>query len=227
MDDNYSALAAAVRDYKVPQHRRAIVRERFPDGMLLVIRAAANDEELLNDCAGRFSLAKEEVREASRHYLLSILSNPKLTGSSILGLNPGSDARSARLHRKWLLKWLHPDHNPSSWEQQLYRKVSALPKDLFEDGTTALVGLAQPRREGARRSQHRLHHPVPHARRGEGRRIIFGVLTPILASVVLAVVLLWWFEGVRHHQALLDASGGQDAPHGVSHVWQGELDTSK
>ena len=127
---NRQAIDVALMIYRRPTLVRATQEAPLPEGMLTVIRIAAGAEVE----AGIISLDRarnaEEAREAAVFFLQLVLFRPKSTSYRLLGLAADANVEQVREHKRWLLKWLHPDRNPNKWESTLFRRVAKAAEDL-------------------------------------------------------------------------------------------------
>jgi hypothetical protein len=105
-------LAAAMREQPVP------------DGVLLLVRIAADDAAALNEAAAIVSEPRPRIREAAVLYLQHVL----LAGADhyrALGVERGAAQEKLREHFGALMKWLHPDRARSQWEATFAERVLA------------------------------------------------------------------------------------------------------
>ena len=156
------ALDMATRPFLI----RAVQRSPLPVGVREVIRIATGSETELAEAGkarGRDPIA---LRQAAIFFLQQALLCPGADSHRILGLAPGATAEEIRDHRRLLLKWLHPDRNPSSWEQMLFQRVTTAAADLEQrlanpSANTAITGSSP-----QKRSRSRVRHlPVVRHRR--------------------------------------------------------------
>jgi hypothetical protein len=117
-------MMQAIEIFRMPTKRRQVSKTLVPSGMLDVIKAAAGDEATLLRHAEAFRLSEADIKDACKHYLLTMLLDPTAQGERLLGLEPGAPKTALKDHKRWLLKWLHPDRNPSPWENTLFHKIS-------------------------------------------------------------------------------------------------------
>jgi hypothetical protein len=195
------AMDLAIEALRSPLSKKRSPLRGPPRGMLTVIKAAAGDETTLAHHADAHGLDQDQVKEAAKHYLLPLLLNPENKGLSMIGLADSASETEFKDHKRWLLKWLHPDRNPNTWEQALFLKVSSTkfevaPKSVTVDQSpppfpTAAKGLAQPHPR-RRKPNPRARAPVEVRRRDtSARRLLFRFSKPIMASLFLAAALTW------------------------------------
>jgi hypothetical protein len=106
----------AVDVFSQPLLARQIQRNPLPDGMLEVIQIAAGHIQ---------SDKKHLTQEAAVFFLQQVLVSRDNDNFRQLGLNPGASLELVREHRRWLLKWLHPDRNHNKWESTLFARVNS------------------------------------------------------------------------------------------------------
>lgn len=155
-------------------------------GMLDVIKIVAEDEAALAMARREYGERDTVLCEACRVYLHGLLLHPAASDHMRLGLSTDATDKDIRDHKRWLLKWLHPDRNPSKWEAALFQRVQEAASNL-ERGhartppTSVFTG--QPRSEVRRSSGLRpTRAPV---RTRDDRKPYHGVLR-ILRPIVLA-----------------------------------------
>jgi hypothetical protein len=137
------AMFFAVEAFRPTSLKKRNLSPLLPPGMLIVIKAAAGDDATLAQQADIHRKNVEQVKDAAKHYLLRLLLEPNNQGLRLLGLSDGATESQIKDHKRWLLKWLHPDRNPNSWEQSLFHKVSSV-KIEASSSVNTLAGFADP-----------------------------------------------------------------------------------
>lgn len=165
-----------------------VLHKRLPlgEGMLDLIKLACEDESTL--AAARAALGEQDrvLVEAAKHYLRRLLQEPSSDPYRRLALRPGAPEKAVRDHKRWLLKWLHPDRNPSKWEAQLFAVVNSAAAEVESGAATvaapppAPVASKRPSRRSKARVAKVVHSPT--------RRILV-TLAPILAVAVVGFAL--------------------------------------
>jgi hypothetical protein len=117
-------MFVAVEAYRAPSRFRKNSSQIVFAQMLTVIKAAAGDEKTLAEQTALYRMSARELQEAAKHFLLLQLLNSDARGNRLLGLPDDATPAELKDHKRWLLKWLHPDRNPSTWEQKLFHRVS-------------------------------------------------------------------------------------------------------
>ena len=109
---------------------KTAVSPRFPKDMIDVIKCAAGDEETVYRLALERQLTGDQIKEAARVYLQHVITHANGNDHIVLGLEHGATHDAVHEHRRWLLKWLHPDRNPSKWESALFHRVKEASRRL-------------------------------------------------------------------------------------------------
>lgn len=182
-----SAIRHAVHVFKYPANLRHPSENRVRTGMLDLLKAAAGHEETINRLSETENVTQELVCEASKHYLRGLITDSKNNPYTTLGLSAAATPEEIKAHKRWLLKWLHPDRNPSKWEAVLFKKVS-MAAEALED-TSVVITRVKVKQTKAKSILRReigkvLHHP----RRTASRTAIFvAFLKPVLFVLIVAV----------------------------------------
>jgi hypothetical protein len=184
-----SAMAMAIEAFRNPSRllRKAVTP--FPDGMLLVIKAAAGDTATIEACVTHYGHSASSIQEMAKSYLIKQLLDPKASGLRLLGLNPGAETSQIKDHKRWLLKWLHPDRNPSAWEQAYFNRISTLTEANLVSPSTALVAPPIVKKHGTRRRPTALH-PARKPRTSPGT-LLFKSLRPFALIAAVALATSW------------------------------------
>lgn len=106
------ALELAQKPWLARQSSSQPLREDILD--LIKLAAGCNDTcRELQRVTGR---SPEVLRQVATHYLHVALFFPGASSTRILGLPEGATRATMIEHRRWLIKWLHPDRNDDVWE---------------------------------------------------------------------------------------------------------------
>src|SRR5687767_13571343 len=90
-----------------------VQRDSLPEGVRDVIQLATGSETELAEAGRARGRDPKALRRAAIFFLQQALLYPGADSHRVLGLAPGATAHEIRDHRRLLLKWLHPDRNPS------------------------------------------------------------------------------------------------------------------
>jgi hypothetical protein len=127
-----SAIADALEALNQPDVLPRLMRKTLPPDTLELIKCAATDRATLSRISAERRLEESVLIEASRHYLQHVITSSHSDGYRALGLSSTATSTDIQNHRRWLLKWLHPDRNPSKWETQLFQSVEKAAHQLIE-----------------------------------------------------------------------------------------------
>jgi hypothetical protein len=105
------ALSMAIDLYRSPGVAWTIRRSPLPSGVIFVIRLAAGCPESSSQAVESTGLESEDLSRIASLYLLVALFGQEVDPHRTLGVVPGVSLEEVNDHRKWLLKWLHPDRN--------------------------------------------------------------------------------------------------------------------
>jgi hypothetical protein len=113
-----------------PLMARMVQSAPLPPGMIDVIKIAAGEPPPCDHARLGDGQGQDTIRQAAVLYLQQALFIGKGDDYRALGLTPGAAREQVREHKRWLLKWLHPDRNPSKWESQLFLRVVRAAEEL-------------------------------------------------------------------------------------------------
>lgn len=177
----------------------------LPPDMLDVIKCAAGDEMTLARYGLERGLHQDSIRDAARVYLQHVVTHANGSDRLVLGLPKGATANDVREHKRWMLKWLHPDRNPSKWEANLFHRVKEASARL-ESGTARepeekpATPSFNGRREGSARKR-LVGQPVKPSKtplkpvRMRKRDVLRLIVVPLLlAGSTVAVAAIAWFR---------------------------------
>jgi hypothetical protein len=108
------ALKIAIDLMHVPSQVRLFRLEPLPDGVLLLLRIAAGDDEADRTAIDLTGRSMETVRRAATFFIEQILFAPEADSYRVLGAASQASAGELRRNVGLLLKWLHPDLDPRS-----------------------------------------------------------------------------------------------------------------
>jgi hypothetical protein len=172
----------AVDVFSQPVLARRIQRHPLPEGMLEVIQIAAGNRADDNNHLSQ---------EAAIFFLQQVLVSRENDNFRLLGLNPGASLELIKEHRRWLLKWLHPDRNHNKWESTLFARVNSAALQL-EKSNVDMPATRTKHHQAEFRNRKRANHGGFRVRRLVPRwKIILHVLkrTVMIALVVLGAYL--------------------------------------
>jgi DnaJ domain len=188
------AILEALHVFKQPVRARSIHRRALPPGMLTVIKIAAGDQATIDDWSTACGESTLVIKQAASFFLQQSIAKAGQDRYRTLGLTPQATKEDIRKHKRWLLKWLHPDRNPSKWESALFHRVSVIAQSLeanSDDGTASVDASNQ---QNYQERKYRQNHLLPAnpkkptiVRRFSLRAILFRVWKRIACVLVLFV----------------------------------------
>lgn len=151
---------------------RSMRHKPLPEGLIDLIKCAGGCTETCEGLALARQRSPEIIRDAAINFLLLVVFTPDATPERQLGLNPGETTReTVRLHKRWLVRWLHPDHNGDPWQTVLFNHV--LNAALHIERRGMVTEKWQPMQNMQSQSWHRpmfSHVPRLNAGRSKSRR---------------------------------------------------------
>ena len=103
------ALKIAIDLLHVPSQVRLCRSEPLPDGVPILLRIAAGDEEAGRTAIDLMGRSRETIQQAATFFVEQILFAPNADSYRVLGANPQASASELRRNVALLLRWLHPD----------------------------------------------------------------------------------------------------------------------
>jgi hypothetical protein len=98
--------------YNAPALARDITRLPLPDGMSVVIRAAAGHGETLDQLAVTTGRDGDMLQQAAALLLQQVLFHDGADSYRRLGVCRNATDQHIKEHHRWLMRWLHPDRDP-------------------------------------------------------------------------------------------------------------------
>jgi hypothetical protein len=157
-----TAQRVAIEVFRQPLLVSRLRRKPLPDGMLSIIQIAANGLE-----TNPVQRDQDDLHQAAIFFLQQVLSSSDNDNFRQLGLNPGASLEVMREHRRWLLKWLHPDRNRNKWESNLFTRVTTAAAELEKHYSSSAHMQSSPidiRRHKTQRKRKFLHPRRPQAK---------------------------------------------------------------
>ena len=119
-----AALKLAIDLFHSPARARALRSAALPEGIVEVIRVAADDGKSVESAARALGRSKEMVREAAEFYIEQVLLFPGADSYRVLGVNPDAGYDELRRNMALLLRWLHPDGGRHGAREVLASRVT-------------------------------------------------------------------------------------------------------
>jgi len=108
-----AAIRAALSLIKVPTQARMLRALPLPEGVSLLLKVAVRDSEALSEAAALTGRPSEHLVDASGFFIEQILLHPDADSYRALGAEPRATTGDIRVHMALLMRWLHPDVDPS------------------------------------------------------------------------------------------------------------------
>jgi hypothetical protein len=118
------ALKIAVDLVHVPSQVRFLRSEPLPDGVLMVLRIAAGEEESEQAAVALTGRSLDLIRKAAMFYIEQILFAPDADSYRVLGATPQANSGELRRNVALLLRWLHPDLDPGGERSVFISRVT-------------------------------------------------------------------------------------------------------
>jgi DnaJ domain len=181
MMDRVPALWIAIDLRNWPSRAKEVRSKPLPDGVSILLRIAAGDEEVTGEASASVGRPREIVREAAAFFIEQILFCPEADSYRVLGAAPGATYADLRRNMALLLRWLHPDVDPHGERAIFTQRVTRAWSDLKTDerraaydwskrmsGAEKPIGSKKTRAEskssGASHRHRRPHYGRPHQR---------------------------------------------------------------
>lgn len=124
------ALKTAIDLMHVPSQVRLLRSQPLPDGVPILIRIAAGDDEAENTASLLMDRPRELVRQAAGFFIEQVMFAPNADSYRVLGTNPEASASDLRRNVALLLRWLHPDLDQRGERSIFVGRVTAAWNDL-------------------------------------------------------------------------------------------------
>lgn len=195
------ALLLALDFARLPGMARSLRKQALPPDLVELIRIAANCPEAGARAVQSTGVPLAAIRPAVVFYLEQMLFFPGADAYRTLGAAPGAPRDQLNQHRRWLMRWLHPDVNGAERAGQLAARVLKACDDLRlenrqarDDSERLPRQAALRRRPSGRRAQTLVRLPwvavpVPDVHRSRRpasyRRLGWTAAAAIIAAVML------------------------------------------
>jgi hypothetical protein len=105
------AIDLALDLSRTPELAPVLRQQALPSDLLETIRVAAGCEAAINAAVESSRGTREAIRIAAIYYLQEILFFPGASAYRNLGVAANASRSQMRVNMRWLMQWLHPDHN--------------------------------------------------------------------------------------------------------------------
>ena len=117
------ALDAALALARNPGLAASMRSRPLPSGIPLLLQILADESEVALSVAQALRLNERSLRFAVEHYVETVMLFAGAEPARVLGVAAGATRAEMRTHLRWLMHWLHPDHNPAAWRSAFAGRV--------------------------------------------------------------------------------------------------------
>ena len=117
------ALEAAIALSRAPRLTRVMRSMRLPEGLTFLLRILSGEREALVEAQHLTRLDEQAIISIVEVYVLQVMLFRGASSRRILGVEPGAERSQIRRHMGYLMSWLHPDREPSTWRVAFARRV--------------------------------------------------------------------------------------------------------
>ncbi len=108
-----AALRAALNLFRMPTQARMLRVSSLPDGVTLMLKVAVREEDALTEAVALTKRGANDLVDASGFFIEQVLLYPDADSYRVLGADPDASTSELRSHMALLMRWLHPDVDPS------------------------------------------------------------------------------------------------------------------
>jgi DnaJ domain len=196
------AVVMALEAMRQPDIVRRQLRRPLPTDIIDLIKCAAGDRGTIERITVERSITEPVLVEASKFYLRHIVGSGGNDNYRTLALPETASKDDVREHRRWLLKWLHPDRNPSKWEATLFLKVETAANVLAASepqGATVIAFTRTPKNKRRMRpaspylpAPQFMHRESDQSFERARKLLVFSCLVISIVSLLLFGFLEWY-----------------------------------
>jgi hypothetical protein len=145
------ALDAALALARNPGLAASMRSRPLPSGIPLLLQILADESEVALSVAQALRVNERSLRFAVEHYVETVMLFAGAEPTRVLGVATDATRAEMRTHLRWLMRWLHPDHNPAAWRSAFAGRVLTAWREASSPDAVANAPQRRPRGE-ARRS---------------------------------------------------------------------------
>jgi hypothetical protein len=198
--EHAAALEAAIYLMRHPSRVRLVRSRPLPDGVVSLLRIAAEDGEVTRQAALWAGKSPETIRQAAGLFLEQILFDPDADSYRVPGAAASASNAELRRNMALLLRWIHPDLDPKGERSVFARRVTLAWNDLKTQERRDAYDrcLRLKKRPSRKKSGERLRRMeiTAHSRNGRFRRIPHPAL--LYRDSFLSRFLLSLFDRLAH-----------------------------
>ena len=117
------ALKSAIALWRAPRLVRIMRSRRLPDGVTFLLRILSGEREALVEAQRLARLNEDAIIPIVEFYVLQVMLFRGAPAGRVLGVEPGAERSQIRRHMGYLMGWLHPDKEASTWRVVFARRV--------------------------------------------------------------------------------------------------------
>ena len=191
----YAAILDAVAIFRQPMLARKMTASALPEGMIVVLRIAAEGDEPARLLANQIAATPKELHEACLFYLRTVVFHQHASDTRLLALLEPVTMTELRNHKRMIFKWLHPDRNHNSWETKLFLRIKAASLRLEQVAkfqTPIPIASVQPTKiihnpRGRKSINHIRRLPIP----SFWKNLFLNNAVPLFLAIIMLVVVGW------------------------------------
>jgi hypothetical protein len=187
------ALYLALDLARTPGLARVIRSRPLPPDVLRLIRIAAGSPDAVADAVRSTGEDAETIGAAAKLFLQQGLFRAGGDHYRTLGLSTGAPSDKLSEHVRWLMKWLHPDHDQAAWDSTLAERVLTAWHELKDPGRRAAYDRALRTKSGAAANRNSARQKSPRPQkygRKPSWRIVAESYRSIRTRQILAIVFV-------------------------------------
>jgi hypothetical protein len=117
------ALESAITLWRAPRLVRVMRSMRLPEGLTFLLRILSGERQALVEAERMTRLDEGDIISIVEFYVLQVMLFRGASSRRILGVEPGAERSQIRRHMGYLMSWLHPDREASTWRVVFARRV--------------------------------------------------------------------------------------------------------
>ena len=125
-----SAVQLAFDLFDFPSQVRVVRKDPVPIDLVLLLRIAAGDEDIIRDAVRSSGRPQRVVQEAAGFFIEQALLFPEADSYRVLGASPSAANIELRRNMALLLRWLHPDIDQKGERSVFAARVTKAWSDL-------------------------------------------------------------------------------------------------
>jgi hypothetical protein len=117
------ALESAITLWRAPRLVRVMRSMRLPEGVTFLLRILSGERQARVEAERMTRLDEDTIISIVEFYVLQVMLFRDASYRRILGVEPGAERSQIRRHMGYLMSWLHPDRETSTWRVVFARRV--------------------------------------------------------------------------------------------------------